>query len=54
LCNGLLRGSVLLQLFHREVETPPMDVQVSAGRREVGVPEQLADVVGRYPGLIEP
>ena len=45
MCNG---RTVLLQLLHRRLESPPVDVQVAACRAQVGVAEQLADVTDRH------
>jgi hypothetical protein len=45
LCNGFRLALMFLELFHREVQTPALDVQVSAGRGQVGVAQHLPHIV---------
>lgn len=41
------------KLSHCFLKPAPMDVQIAAGGVQVRVPEDLAGVADRYPGLIE-
>ncbi len=45
LCNAGRTFARFLVALHGQVQTPAIDVEVSAGRCQIGVTQQVADVV---------